>query len=104
MKAYRLQFTVQVNGSKYREFLNLMQKEIDKPKLKGCNMRKLSQSVSNMNEFNYTEEWTDLSLLRGNLATPEFGTIKGAVKVLCDSWTYKVFECSDIDELSLLMK
>ncbi len=100
MKYYRLQFMVQVSSSKYREFVNLMEKEIQLKPM-GCTHKMIGQSLDDSNVFDYSIHWSSYNNLEEHINSVEFRSLMGAVKVLTSIWKVHVEECSEIESIQL---
>jgi quinol monooxygenase YgiN len=102
MKKYILHFSIKVNGSKYRELLNILEVELTSVKLQGCLERAIFQSIEDLNSITYVEEWNDLVLLKSSFKGSRFNFIFGAVKNLADEWEMEVLENMKIKDLDSL--
>ena len=102
MKTYYLRFSSQVCGGKYRELLNMLELELRNEKLKGCIDRSVYQSVEDLNDITFVEEWNDFKLLKSSFQSPRFRYIVGAVKNLADHWSMEVLEPKEVKELKAL--
>jgi len=93
---YKIQFILEVYDSKYRELVNVLEKEISKERPVGCSSRMAMQSLKDINIFEYSEEWSDLPNLSLHINGNIFKSLKGGFHVLTD---IKHFSISKIDEL-----
>jgi len=102
MKKFILHFSIKVNGSKYRELLNILEIERKSEKYKGCLERTIFQSIEDLNSLTYVEEWSDLELLKSSFQGSRFNFIFGAVKNLADEWSMEVLENMEVKEIESL--
>ena len=103
MENYQLQFVIHVESSKYREFMNLMTKQLKREKPYGCIDCMICQSIEDNNVFNYTEKWVYLDNLQQHLNSSNFKALKGALKLLTDIRQSHVQLCNDVEEVKLLI-
>ena len=101
MKDYLLQFIIQVNGAKYREFMNFMEKQLTKEKPIGCASRMICQSIADNNVFVYTEHWSNLESLELHLNSASFQALNGALKVLTTVQDLRIQECIEIEKSTI---
>ena len=62
MSTILLQYLIEVNNSKYRELLNVFERELTKAKPIGCKQKDVFQSLNNLHKFTYVEYWKDEDL------------------------------------------
>ena len=98
MKDYSLQFIIQVSGTKYREFMNFMEKQLAIDKPDGCTSRLISQSIVDNNVFDYTEHWSNMKSLELHLNSESFQSLNGALKVLTTIQDLRIRECIEIEK------
>ena len=103
MEKYQLQFIIHVEGSKYREFMNLMEKQVKLTKPFGCTSRMISQSIEDNNVFDYTENWSDLDDLQLYLQSSDFKTLNGAIKLLTNIRHSHLQVCKELEEVKVLI-
>ena len=103
MEKYQLQFIIHVESSKYREFMNLMEKRIKLNKPYGCTSRMVCQSIEDNNVFDYTENWSDLDNLQLYLQSSNFKALNGAIKLLTNIRHSHLQVCKELEEVKVLI-
>ena len=100
MKKYGLQFILNVYDSKYRELVNVLDRELSLVKPIGCHYRMAFQSLKKVNQFEFKEEWTDLNLMKSYLDSLPFHSLKGGFELLCEVSQFQVYEYEVIEEFN----
>ena len=94
---YQLKYTLEVLDSKYREFLNVLERKSTKEKPNKCTQRKALQSISDMNMFEYLEVWTNKESLEEYLQSNDFKSLQGAFQLLTSVKKFAITESSEIE-------
>lgn len=87
-----MQFDLTVRNSKYRELLNILERELARKIPQGCQEREVLQSLDNMNAFNFKLHWHDHSSMHSYLNSNEFKVLNGGLTTLCDKLEFEVYE------------
>ena len=93
---FQIKYILQVHDSKYREFLNVLEKSLDKQKPLKCVSRSATQSISDIHIFEYQEIWTDIKCLKEYMRTDDFMSLKGAFQLLTSIKNFIIVESIDI--------
>ena len=99
---YQLKYNLQVHDSKYREFLNVLENSLNKPKPVKCSKRAALQSINDMQVFEYIEIWTDIGSLKEYMKSDEFMSLRGAFQLLSLIKNFSVTESIELEESTLL--
>lgn len=87
-----MQFDLTVRNSKYRELLNILERELSREIPYGCQERKVLQSLDDMNVFNFKLLWHDHTSMNTYLNSHDFKVLNGGLTTLCDKLEFEVFE------------
>lgn len=83
---------ITVLGSKYRELLNILEREQQRSLPKGCREKRIFQCVDDLNVINYQEVWDDLDLLIESMRDTRFEFVSSAIKTLSSNWNIEILE------------
>ena len=79
---FQLTYLLKVRDSKYREFLNVLEKSLSNQKPARCSNRVAFQSINDMHVFEYREIWKDKTSLEEHMNSNEFKSLRGAFQLL----------------------
>ena len=99
--SYQLNYNLKVHDSKYREFLNVLENSLSKPKPYKCSGRVALQSITDMHIFEYKEIWTDIESLKAYVKSNEFLSLQGAFQLLTQIKNFKITELKELEKSSL---
>lgn len=97
MKKFNVNISIRVVGSKYRELMNILERELLKEMPATCLDKDLFQSVDDLNMIIYKEVWSNLDNLKSSLKSTRFELVRGAVKSLAESWELEIFEAIEFE-------
>ncbi len=102
-KVFKLAYVLKVSSSKYRELMNMLEREIERKTPSGCLFKRAYQSLGNMQVLQYEESWDNLEKLRDHLSSANFRTLVGGFQLLSDFTQVEIFEAKEITELKELL-
>ena len=101
---YQLKYLLKVHDPKYREFLNVLESSLNKPKLVKCTKRTAFQSIIDIHIFEYKEVWTDIESLKEYMNSDEFMSMRGAFQLLTRIKDFSITESKELEKAVLLNK
>ena len=80
--------------------MNVLSGYLSSERPAGCQSKKACQSIEDINEFFYKEEWSDLDSLLRYLQSSNFKAFNGGINVLAESSEMHVKENTELKELN----
>ena len=94
-----MQYQITVSNTKYRELLNMIEKELSRPIPFGCSKRDVLQSLDDIHSFTYSLHWNSPSSLTDYLESTDYKAFKGGLNVLSSDIEFSVFEPKEVSTL-----
>lgn len=99
---YQLKYDLKVHDSKYREFLNVLEGNLNKKRPVDCSGCTAFQSIVDIHIFEYKEVWTDIESLKEYMKSNEFKSLRGAFQLLTLIKNFSITESKELEKAALL--